>query len=447
MALRPFLLALLTFSVFASASAQTPSQSAPPSAPTVTVSTAASRVRFVAIGAVRQTRLEVFDASGATVFDSGFQPGNIRDWDARTSGLADGAYTCALTTRELSGRLSIKQASALLRAGETSLALGEADAAGEAGATHASPVVNGNDAGAATLSTHDGRDGAVTSTAGALTLRTGDVLRGEDRERVRVTSEGKVGIGTEEPEALLDVAGAVRARGGFKFSDGSTLSSRGGRLTLTSESGEEVPALGASAAAATANRLAKFIDGTGTLGDSALTESGGFLGVGTSSPSTPVDVVYSDNNFGFGVNIRNTSTEPFALVGYGINNASGSRVGQFVYTPPAYVEASLRDTILFSSAGATTKLGFVSSADGSGTPDIYIRAGGARPNSIYVKGSTGFVGVGTDSPAARLHVQSGDIYIGGAGQGVILKAPNGTTCSRLTIDNGGALHLTTVACP
>ncbi|HWS55074.1 MAG TPA: tail fiber domain-containing protein [Pyrinomonadaceae bacterium] len=262
-------------------------------APTVTVSATASGVRFVALGAVRQTRLEVYDSSGAAVFDSGFLPGNVRDWAAQASGLSDGTYSCVLTARDLSGRLSFRQGAVVLAGGQPSLALGEAEAAAGLGNEAAAPASSPPpEEGAATLSTHDGGAGALTSTTGALTLRTGDVLRGGEREHVRVTPEGRVGVGTDSPEATLDVAGAVRASGGFRFPDGTTLTSQSGRLTLTSAEGEELP--GPSAAGTgTQNRLAKWAEtgGSGTLTDSAVTEAGGNVGIGTSSPAQRLHVV------------------------------------------------------------------------------------------------------------------------------------------------------------
>lgn len=299
----PLSCTLLLFLLFTSVSAQTlrkpaersvaPTIAEESAAPTVTVSTTASGVRFVAVGAVRQTRLEVYDSSGAAVFDSGFQPGNVRNWAAQASSLPDGTYSCVLTARDLSGRLSFKQGAVVLAGGQPSLALGEAGAATGIGNEAVAPAsALPHEECAATLSTHDGRAGALTSTSGALTLRTGDVLRGEEREHVRITPEGRVGVGTDSPEATLDVAGDVRASGGFKFSDGTTLTSQSGRLTLTSAEGEVLP--GASAVGTgTQNRLAKWAEtgGSGTLTDSAVTEAGGNVGVGTSSPAQRLHVL------------------------------------------------------------------------------------------------------------------------------------------------------------
>jgi hypothetical protein len=61
------------------------------------------------------------------------------------------------------------------------------------------------------VTAHDGTDGQVTSTNGALTFRTGNVFSNEDKEQLRITPEGRVDIGTKRPEATLDVAGTIKA--------------------------------------------------------------------------------------------------------------------------------------------------------------------------------------------------------------------------------------------
>jgi hypothetical protein len=57
------------------------------------------------------------------------------------------------------------------------------------------------------------------------------------------------------------------------------------------------------------------------------------------------------------------------------------------------------------------------------------------------------VGIGTTSPKVRLHVDKGKILVGAAGQGVILKSPNGGVCRELTINDAGAIVLKPLVCP
>ena len=64
-----------------------------------------------------------------------------------------------------------------------------------------------------TLTAHDGENGQVTSTTGSLTFRTGDTLSGNDREQMRVTPEGRVGIGTTDPQAAQRVLDEALAAG------------------------------------------------------------------------------------------------------------------------------------------------------------------------------------------------------------------------------------------
>jgi uncharacterized repeat protein (TIGR03803 family) len=54
---------------------------------------------------------------------------------------------------------------------------------------------------------------------------------------------------------------------------------------------------------------------------------------------------------------------------------------------------------------------------------------------------------GISDPPPKLKVSGGDILVSSPGQGIILKAPIGTTCRLLSIDNAGALVLTAFSCP
>ena len=51
----------------------------------------------------------------------------------------------------------------------------------------------------------------MTRTRGALSFRVGDIFSGQDKEQMRLTADGRLGIGTNNPQANLDVAGTIRA--------------------------------------------------------------------------------------------------------------------------------------------------------------------------------------------------------------------------------------------
>src|SRR5215207_8049829 len=203
--------------------------------PAVAASSTAAGVRFVAPGEARRVRLEVYAAEGSRLFDSGFRAGGIYDWDGR--GLADGSYLCVLTAEDIRGGQSRKLSSVTVEGGRAALgkegaeqlkaAYAQALAAAGIKPGDAEAAARAKKSNAVTVAAHDGTDGQVTSTSGALTFRTGDVFSGSEREQMRVTPDGRVGIGTTNPEDALDVAGTIRARGGIRFDDGTVLTSAG----------------------------------------------------------------------------------------------------------------------------------------------------------------------------------------------------------------------------
>lgn len=78
--------------------------------------------------------------------------------------------------------------------------------------------------------------------------------------------------------------------------------------------------------------------------------------------------------------------------------------------------------------------------------DFRIRLGGAS-GDLVIDDVTRNVGIGTTNPNAKLQIAGGDIYASAAGQGLIVKSPDGLICRRIGIDNSGALLLAPVACP
>jgi hypothetical protein len=442
-------LALLFSTIAFAQEAQKPVPKPQPANVPITVAAVGERVRFTAIGAVERMRLEVFDASGQTVFDTGFKPGNVSDWrlvDTHGQRLLDGTYQCAVTVRELTGRLSFKQGSILIQAGRASQAL---DGGGQSGTIETEQALserNSAEPSAMTVVAHDGEDGQVTSTAGDLTFRTGDVFSGKDKERMRLTEDGKLGIGTKNPQATLDVAGTVRASKGVTFPDGTVLTSATGRPQKLDANGEPEPVVGGSG---TMGKLAKWIDSFGTLGDSVVTESpSGRIGIGTASPNSKLHVrgaVEIGATSGPGVNptlinpnaIANIAqvrfypasgtdvNTSFAVVpkGAGLpnNKAQFSILATDSVANPNNVEfvtfrARNNDFILSTGkTGAGLDKPLVLSA-GHLTDNV------TNNNQIFLA-TGGNVGVGTNNPTAKLHV-NGNVQFAGLRTEANVNSPN-----------------------
>jgi hypothetical protein len=413
------------------AGAQAPSRSGA----VATASSDAAGARFVSPGDVRRIRLEVYTAAGERLFDSGFRAGGIVDWDA--AGVSDGSYLCVLTAEDSAGGLGRSLSGVTLQGGRATVRRdGEAQLKAEfpqalaaAGEVSAAADAAGG-AQAATVAAHDGRDGQVTSTAGALTFRTGDVFSGKEREQMRVTPEGRVGIGTAAPEDTLDVAGTIRARGGIRFDDGTVLTSanqaqRAGvaSFSTSAAAGDTTPAPSV-AGTGTANKMTKWADATGTLTDSTFQEDA------------------SGNVFNFtGTRVTAPGQQPF----FEAQRGSATDILQRFWNTGAG-GAKLR---YVAGAGATSQVQltdqneWLSSIAGNGEVGLQfrVRGVGATNSEAGLDASTrmtiarsGNVGIGTAAPAERLEV-AGKLKLSGAGAGIVFA--DGSSLSTAPTGAGG----------
>ncbi len=265
------LLTVVVVSVNAWAQTVSPPESEAVKGPAVTISVTEGGVRFVGLGSFRQMRLEVFSADGQTIYNSDFQAGSVRDWgleDKAGQRVTNGTYLCVITIRDLSGKLITKQGSVALENGQASLQM-EGAASGNIEAEKALTPVTDSANAAVALIGHDGRNGQVVSTRGGFSFRAGDFFGGKDQELMRLTPLEQAADGTAR--ARLDIAGTIRAAQGIEFADGTVQTS--GLSGRTDAQGNLVPNV---AGTGTQNRLAKWTEtgGSGTLGDSLLSESG-----------------------------------------------------------------------------------------------------------------------------------------------------------------------------
>ncbi|PYS79667.1 MAG: hypothetical protein DMF70_12640, partial [Acidobacteria bacterium] len=195
----------------------------------VTATVSSDRLRFAAPNRVAQLRLEVYSENGQKLFDTEQRGGNVLDWhlqDGTGAPLTDAAYLCLLTIKDLSGRLRQTLASVQVSAQTVTLqpilpgrlTTMQAQAVGPIEQDVVLKVIDPGAAEAATVIAHDGSEAQLTRTRGALTFRIGDFFSGNDKEQMRLTEGGNLGIGTTKPKVKLDVAGIIRAREGFMFS-------------------------------------------------------------------------------------------------------------------------------------------------------------------------------------------------------------------------------------
>ena len=132
------------------------------------------------------------------------------------------------------------------------------------------------------------------------------------------------------------------------------------------------------------------------------------VGVGTTSPSVPLHVVYSNNSYAEGLRIENTNAGTTALGG-AMLTTNGVNGGFFGYAPSNYTVVPQRSTMMFQSIGLN-KLGFIANANEvASTPqDIFFSTYGSNTTyQLQIKGSTGNILVGNNTDLGfRLDVSS-----------------------------------------
>ena len=342
-----------------------------PAAPLVTAAATAKRVRFVSPGTVVQLRLEVYNETGQKLFDTELHGGNVLDWplqDGAGQRLAAGSYACVLTIKSLSGRLSQRvglvtvndKKAAIEAAGGAQLSTAQQQTIGPVEGNTAFTVLQESEAEAITAVTHDGTEGQLARTRGALSFRLGDFLSGKDEEQMRLTAEGNLGIGTDSPQAKLDVAGVIRTSKGIEIANGTDGNVT--KLTTTATGGlQQTLADGTVVAnvsgAGTQDKIAKWTAIPGELGDSVITETGGRVGIGVTNPTYRL-VVGPDIGPGLTTSDLTISRGPGQSVSIfaGATGAHGMNFGWDEANQRAFVNAPVQSPITFTHGGVNERM-------------------------------------------------------------------------------------------
>jgi hypothetical protein len=308
-------------------------------------------VRFVAPGEALEWRLEVVNQQGEVIFDSSLVNGSALEWplsNQQGEAVTSGLYTYTLSIKEPTGDTPRLQRGHII------------------------------------------------------------VDRPSTAERIWVTSEQRASLGATSTAVKLTVVGGELAVGGAEFlgaaprREASAADSTAPQRANTEETAEKASVT--KVANGTANRVAKFAaDGTSLI-DSALSEVGGNVGIGTNSPQSGLDYRHGlAPFFTRDIGTTNFGTAQSALQ-LGVSNLGARNAG-------------VGPSMLFfgeNSAGNKAFLGRVSAVwenptAGAEAGAIFFQT---RANSGDVSAlsermritAAGNVGIGTTNPDAKLSI-------------------------------------------
>jgi hypothetical protein len=294
------------------------------------------------------------------------------------------------------------------------------------------------------------QDGATDSAR--LTFHT-EVTGGALTERMRITSGGKVGIGTTAPDTLLHVYDAsatpvVRIQGNTGGSSEAQLHLEGYKAAATagavgsiifenhnaSEKLGKISVIKNSTSVHDVGDMAFYTHATGGTGDPVERMrilSDGNVGIGTTAPDQKLSVsgniqarsggwfiARSADNAGYSY-LKNPSTSgseiAFHTSGEKMRLLSNGKVGIGTAAPEKLLHLySSSDTTLRITAGTSNDalLNFGPTDDtdkayvnyNTAVNKMYISALNTRGADITIDGGTGNVGIGTTAPLAKLHI-------------------------------------------
>ena len=426
---------------------------------TVTAYASGERVRFTAPSSAMQIRLEVYNSAGRKLLDNDVRGGNVFDWhllDGQAEHVPDDSYLCVITVKTLSGRITQKLGTVLVEkhaasvqpTDPTQMTVQQSEVIGPVEENAPLTILEEDQKQTTTVIAHNGEDGQITRGRGALSFRLGDFFRGKDSEQMRLTAEGDLGIGVANPQAKLDVAGAIHASQGIIFPDGSiqfsaarkTLgeaSLRDGQSKNKHGEGQEIRP--ETAGTGTTGQIPKWQDGpNGVLGDSVITELNGSIGInGPPNPIFKLDVNGHNRFRGSNVSFFLTGLKPggnewlFQTVDadgrlrvfdnttggerFTISQSGNVGIGELA---PGFRLHVVNPSNFGLRVQTNAVGGSVASFGGFG--DFQIDAVNVPGGRLNVK-ENGKIGIGTATPQDKLDVR-GNIKLGTTGQ---LFAPGG----------------------
>jgi hypothetical protein len=335
-------------------------------------------------------------------------------------------------------------------------------------------------------------------TNGIIKFMTGVTPDGSNSiERMRISADGKVGIGTDNPGFKLTLQGNESGVYEGTFDPRSFINIRNnstgqyatantqlfcGSNTFTklehvspnyfisdfadhgqvwaSGKGLILRASPISASDPTATSI-KFM--TGFRADGGSNERmrisvDGNVGIGTSDPKAKLHLegnttgnestVYDTREY---LRIKNNSNSNGSAASLSITAGANAGSTYLWHISPSYTPRPQDQdfTTLYSSGKGVSF--WNSPKDNTANGGYFKFQTGLKPDNTggfdrLVINNVGNVGIGNSDPKAKLEVKDGDVYVNDPTKGIILKSPNGN-CWRVTIDNTGNFVRTAIACP
>jgi hypothetical protein len=199
----------------------------------------------------------------------------------------------------------------------------------------------------------------------------------------------------------------------------------------------------------------KFMTG-GSSSERMVINSTGLVGIGTSNPTSFLEIVgnqsavSSGNDLRFFLRLRNTANTNSSGAIMEMSAGNNSSKTYISHSSPSYYFVDLVEDFADYGQVWSNGPGLILRAGGGGNTNGVLRfmtgdASGQGTEKMRMS-NNGNLGLGTKSPNAKIQVNNGDIFIGTPYNGLIMKSPNGN-CFKMTVNDNGTLSSILITCP
>ncbi len=261
------------------------------------------------------------------------------------------------------------------------------------------------------------------------------VFRTSDTEAVRINSSGRLGIGTTNPQSLLDLGVNNTAGDGLSFGSVNSELRRGNSGTNVQLSHWGNLSMIIDSDGNDTSRYFNIMHNTNessTATELFRVQENGRVGIGTSSPNRPLTVDATPQTFG--------STQ--SVLQLGDNRAMAAGVGGGVTFTGKATTGQTDSNTAFAAIHGEKANG--TSGNTSGVMIFSTRNNGSNPAERMRIDSSGNVGIGTTNPSALLHLQGTHPIIrltdSDTGADSLISASSSTGALSISADNHNELN-------